>query len=332
MAYNILKTLPAVIQTALGLKQNTPRVVTSSTQASIDEILHVTATSTISDPASPTEGKGFEVLVRAGTATVGGTAYSQAGLIIRRVYHSGSYTNYVDRGGVLATDTTAGVVQIGGTAAGNAATVGQLYMRRDVSLRDFAVTTASGGGSLALPLCLRINTGTAGSGTVIARSRGANGSQVVNIGGGQEVVNWSRAIGFSILMTTAVTTPSSTHIFRAQLGRSDNTTLGDLDKRGIGFKIVQRRIWLLQHNGTALSQTDTGQDITHLENFRVEVWSDGAGNVSIWYNGAQLGSPVAGGPTGVDPTIGLIAVEAQQGAATTDTWYIMQEQVPLFAA
>jgi hypothetical protein len=35
-------------------------------------------------------------LVRNGTATIGGTAYSTAGTEVIRVYHSGAWTNYVD--------------------------------------------------------------------------------------------------------------------------------------------------------------------------------------------------------------------------------------------
>jgi len=49
---------------------------------------------TVTDP-SPSEGAAFRVLVRNGTATVGGTAYSVAGTVIERVFHSGAWANYV---------------------------------------------------------------------------------------------------------------------------------------------------------------------------------------------------------------------------------------------
>jgi hypothetical protein len=52
-----------------------------------------TATLTVTDP-TPSEGAAFRVLVRNGTATVGGTAYSVAGTVIERVYHSGAWANY----------------------------------------------------------------------------------------------------------------------------------------------------------------------------------------------------------------------------------------------
>jgi hypothetical protein len=50
-------------------------------------------TLTVTDP-SPSEGSAFRVLVRNGTATVGGTAYSVAGTVIERVFHSGAWANY----------------------------------------------------------------------------------------------------------------------------------------------------------------------------------------------------------------------------------------------
>jgi hypothetical protein len=53
----------------------------------------VVATATITDP-SPVEGKGYNVLVRNGTATIGGVAHSTAGTLIERVFHSGSWATY----------------------------------------------------------------------------------------------------------------------------------------------------------------------------------------------------------------------------------------------
>ena len=69
------------------------RVVSASQTAILGETYIVVASATFTDP-SPVEGKGFSVFVRNGTATVGGTAYSQKGTIINRIFHSGSWANY----------------------------------------------------------------------------------------------------------------------------------------------------------------------------------------------------------------------------------------------
>jgi len=66
---------------------STSQTATNSTQ------YIVVANATFTDP-TPAEGKGFKVYVRNGTATVGGTAYSVAGSVIWRVFHSGSWANY----------------------------------------------------------------------------------------------------------------------------------------------------------------------------------------------------------------------------------------------
>ena len=72
-----------------------PIVISANKTAVNDEIYHNVANATYTDP-SPSEGKGYEVFIINGTATIGGTAYSEAGTIIKRVWHSGSWqTNRV---------------------------------------------------------------------------------------------------------------------------------------------------------------------------------------------------------------------------------------------
>jgi len=80
-----------------GEAQYRPLVKSANFSAVNGQTYHTTATLTVTDP-TPAEGAGFEVLVRNGTATVGGTAYAVAGTVIRRVYHSGAWANYVTSG------------------------------------------------------------------------------------------------------------------------------------------------------------------------------------------------------------------------------------------
>jgi len=70
-----------------------PIVVNADLTAGLDRAYNVVASAIFTDPA-PTEGKGFIVFVRKGTATVGGVGYSTAGTVIRRIYHSGAWANY----------------------------------------------------------------------------------------------------------------------------------------------------------------------------------------------------------------------------------------------
>lgn len=68
-------------------------VVSSNITAKNDSTYHVVATATFTDP-SPVEGLGYTVVVRNGTATVGGSAYAIAGVAIKRIFHSGAWANY----------------------------------------------------------------------------------------------------------------------------------------------------------------------------------------------------------------------------------------------
>ena len=102
-----IATNPSATRTAAGLVIGTdvaaqgdtriePQVKSSSFTASNGETYHVVASATVTDP-SPVEGKGFSVLVRNGTTTVGGTAYGTAGTVIIRTFHSGTWVNHVYR-------------------------------------------------------------------------------------------------------------------------------------------------------------------------------------------------------------------------------------------
>lgn len=65
--------------------------VVSSNQTAVNDTNYtVVANATFTDP-TPTEGKGYVVYVRNGTATIGGTGYS-VGSLVFRVYHSGSWS------------------------------------------------------------------------------------------------------------------------------------------------------------------------------------------------------------------------------------------------
>jgi hypothetical protein len=74
-------------------KQNISVEVSASITAALNQYYIATATATFTDP-TPSQGKGFIVLVRNGTATIGGTAYATAGTLIYRYYHSGAWVNY----------------------------------------------------------------------------------------------------------------------------------------------------------------------------------------------------------------------------------------------
>jgi hypothetical protein len=83
----------------LDTNSQTKRVViTASQTAVIDEAYTLIASATFTDPV-PVNGKGFNVLIVNGTATIGGTPYSTAGLTVWRIYQGGVWANYLTTGG-----------------------------------------------------------------------------------------------------------------------------------------------------------------------------------------------------------------------------------------
>ncbi len=69
-------------------------VVSSNTFAVNDAAYTVTANTVFIDPTG-VNGKGYSVLIRNGSATVGVTTYSTAGTMIWRVFNAGSWATYV---------------------------------------------------------------------------------------------------------------------------------------------------------------------------------------------------------------------------------------------
>jgi hypothetical protein len=86
-----LDTFPT-IPDVTGLQSKA--VVVSANQTAVNDGSYtVVANATFTDP-SPTEGKGYRVFVRNGTATINSVAYT-VGTSIFRVFHSGAWTSYV---------------------------------------------------------------------------------------------------------------------------------------------------------------------------------------------------------------------------------------------
>lgn len=72
--------------------QNTPIVVNANITAQNDTVYHVVANATFTDPTG-VEGRGYVVVVRSATATIGGNT-GGAGTINYRLFYSGSWTTY----------------------------------------------------------------------------------------------------------------------------------------------------------------------------------------------------------------------------------------------
>lgn len=96
-----LSELPisTLTQAQLDILNSNKAAVTSAVNTSFTAVNNgsyaVTASLTVTDPASPVNGNGYSVYISAGTATIGGVPYSVAGLTIQRKYNTGAWISNV---------------------------------------------------------------------------------------------------------------------------------------------------------------------------------------------------------------------------------------------
>jgi hypothetical protein len=115
--------------------------------------------------------------------------------------------------------------------------------------------------------------------------------------------------------------PSSQHsVSRVLLGKIHGTAVGDLTSRGIGVKYAPTAstfdFYLQVHNGTTLtnviSSTQYAGGVADLE-----VVSDGAGNATLYLNGAQVAS-TTGAPTAQTAANATVFAEIESTASTAN--------------
>ena len=104
-------------------------------------------------------------------------------------------------------------------------------------------------------------------------------------------------------------------------GKLDSDGVGDLTRRGFGWKFVggagSRFLQLQAHNGTTLASVTSSFAVTSNVGFDWDLESDGAGNVTLYVNGTSVATS-NNGPTGVmSPTGVFWQEEAQALAAST---------------
>lgn len=112
----------------------------------------------------------------------------------------------------------------------------------------------------------------------------------------------------------------SNTVCRVNFGGRSAAATGDLTQKGIGWKKVggaSSNIFLTVHNGTALTNVDSGIAIPAGTAFTYVVYSDGTGNVYLYLNGS-LAASTSAGPTGTT-TSGYNVYEEQVEATASAT-------------
>jgi hypothetical protein len=137
-------------------------------------------------------------------------------------------------------------------------------------------------------------------------------------GTGNSLINFSRRVSMAFRFSQF---PSSTaSVTRVLLGKIHGTAVGDLTSRGIGVKYVPNGanfdFQLQVHDGTTLtsvtSSTQYAGGVADLE-----VVSDGAGNATLYLNGASVAT-TTGAPTGQTGANATVFAEIESTASTAN--------------
>jgi hypothetical protein len=226
----------------------------------------------------------------------GGTGLTSAGTAGNVLTSNGTtWTSTAPTGATYATDIQARQGISTTTAIAPATLWNALH--DSLFIADFSrllTTTSTGSGAI---LTTGANPSVQTGATANSWSRGQWMTQAKSGSSTWGTMDFSRPSAFGLTLTVGNTGTVSTGIYRVWIGTDTNAT--SIAARGYGFEIRQHRIWIIAHNGTTLVTQDTGTDISSTS-FVLNVLrcvNDGAGNITVFLNNAQIGTPLAGGPT-----------------------------------
>lgn len=113
---------------------------------------------------------------------------------------------------------------------------------------------------------------------------------------------------------------------RISLGGYTSNTTGNMTSRGIGIKKVggsSQAVVLTVHDGTTLTDTTSSYTYVTETGFYWMIYSDGAGNVTLYINGSSVATST-GGPTSSASAIGSCYIEQVEAPTTPSARQIMQ--------
>ena len=158
----------------------------------------------------------------------------------------------------------------------------------------FSTSTAAGGAASvnATTFYAGLSVGSTASGLAKLYHLGP-GSAYTFLHGGTFYADWTVARSFFVRCQRSYS--GSNTIARVIYGLSVYNTAG-LSGRGIGIEIRDQALWLIVHDGTTLTSINASTNVGTAV-FDVLVRSDGAGNVTLFYNGTSVATTTAGPKT-----------------------------------
>jgi hypothetical protein len=157
--------------------------------------------------------------------------------------------------------------------------------------------SSGAGGGFGIGLLMSLQSSTTPNGTaVLYTSGGLNNLQGLWSQGSVAGQAWTRRRLLRVRVARHNTaSPSANMVMRVVWGRNA-ITFGALNAAGVSFEVRQSRIWLVTHNGTSATETDSGADFLNNECHDFILDSNGTGGCTLFRNGVQIATNT-GAPT-----------------------------------
>jgi hypothetical protein len=157
--------------------------------------------------------------------------------------------------------------------------------------------SSGAGGGFGIGLVMSLQSSTTPNGTaVLYTSGGLNNLQGLWSQGNVAGQGWTRRRILRVRVARHNTaSPSANMVMRVVWGRNA-ITFGALNAAGVSFEVRQSRIWLVTHNGTSATETDSGADFLNNECHDFILDSNGTGGCTLFRNGVQIATNT-GAPT-----------------------------------
>ena len=161
-----------------------------------------------------------------------------------------------------------------------------------VTLDDWLIGDITGSGAGGNNnRALRLDSGTTATSTVSGHSdRDELG---ITTGVAADVIDWAKRVVVQVRFMPEEATTNGISLFT--LGKSGTDGVGDLNNRGIGFKISNLALAGHVHDGTSAATTSTLSTLTENIVYDVVIVSEGVRPLVTWYlDGISIGTSTAG--------------------------------------
>ena len=275
---------------------------------------------------TPSSGVATNLTGTAAGLTVGATTGVEAGADVTDAANVAAAGAVMNTGNetVAGDKTLSGQLELTGQTSATAdSAMTRELVRTDVMFQDvtklgtnhWATTFTGSGGINQYESTFRISTGTTTGSSALARG---NPGTLFLISANSAIfstIDWN--LRFRCRFDFAFTQNDANTVLRFQVGETySKTTVTDLDKKGMGIKIINNSLYALTHDGTTLTTSASLATLVSSTKNQIVMDSDGAGNVTFYLNGAVL-VVQAGGPTSAGSANDTaVNFSSQNGAGT----------------